>query len=239
MRVNPMAILALMFRPFASKRAFGHNLLSIRGGSNQKEVDIDFFKVLDSRNVYDGKYRQIISKDVKFPNGETNTFEILSNHELPSVSLFVWHVKDKCCTLVKEYHPGPHGFLFGTVNGQYEENDGGKHTSAKECAHFELAEETGLEAKDENIISMLKDGTATPMDKYTDNRFYPFLVLDPKPVSEANARSPDDEEFIIVKDSLTYNDLMELIQEGKVNVVSTYTILLGFKTLEKLGIDYK
>ena len=77
------------------------------------------------------------------------------------------------------------------------------------------------------------------MDKYTDNKFYPFLVLNAGPVREQNKREMDDEEFIEVAGGLSYDEIMDLIAKGKINVVSTYTILLGFKTLEKMGIEYK
>ena len=80
--------------------------------------------------------------------------------------------RNKVCTLIQEYHPGPEKLLYGTINGQYEDSEGGKHQSAKECAIFELAEEALLEAKEEDIISMLPEGITTPMDKYTDNKFH-------------------------------------------------------------------
>ena len=75
--------------------------------------------------------------------------------------------------------------MYGTINGQYESNDGGKHSSAKECAEFELAEEAQLEAPKENFVFMLGDGASSSMDKYTDNRLHPFLVLNPISVSES------------------------------------------------------
>ncbi len=49
----------------------------------------------------------------------------------------------------------------------------------------------------------------------------------------------DDEEFIEGAEGLSYDEIMDFIAKGKINVVSTYTILLGFKTLEKMGIEYK
>ncbi len=227
MRVASLVCLSLLARSSVA--------MFPRGGSSC----LDDFRILKEENVYDGKYRQILRKDIKFPNDKINVFEVLSNNACPSVSMFVWDTKRKVCTLVEEYHPGPGKLLYGTINGQYEESEGGKHTSAKECAKFELAEEACLEAKDEDIISMLPEGVTTPMDKYTDNRFHPFLILNPVPVREENARPLDEEEYITVKDGLSYDDLMVLISEGKVNVVSTYTILLGFRTLEKMGVEYK
>lgn len=214
-------------------------LLSIRGGSSLTGGSSDpTFEQVSQSNVYDGKYRQILEKKVRFPNSRVNTFEVLSNHGLPSVSCFCWDVQNKRCTaLVKEYHPGPDKFLFGTINGQYEE--GSKHTDARQCAAFELAEEAQLEAHPDSFIFMLDEESSSPMDKYTDNKFYPFLVLNAGPVREQNKREMDDEEFIEVAGGLSYDEIMDLIAKGKINVVSTYTILLGFKTLEKMGIEYK
>ena len=247
--VSLLAHSSVSVSPFPSGR---HSLISIRGGSSKTEESLadkalthningssTDFAILKEEKVYDGKYRQILRKDIKFPNDHINAFEVLSNNACPSVSMFVWDTKRKVCTLVQEYHPGPEKLLYGTINGQYEESEGGKHTSAKECAAFELAEEARLEAREEDIISMLPEGVTTPMDKYTDNRFHPFLVLNPVPVSAENERPQDEEEYITVKEGLTYDDLMALISGGKINVVSTYTILLGLKTLEKLGIEYR
>lgn len=217
-------------------------LLSIRGGSSSSTSSTSdpLFEQVSQSKVYDGKYRQILSKQVKFPNSKINTFEVLSNHGLPSVSCFCWDVQNKRCTaLVKEYHPGPDKFLWGTINGQYEEHEGGKHSTAQQCAAYELAEEAELEAYPEDFIFMLNEESSSPMDKYTDNKFYPFLVLNPGPVKEENRRAMDDEEYIEVQHGLTYHEIMDLIVQGKINVVSTYTILLGFKTLEKMGIEYK
>ena len=215
-------------------------LLQMRGGSSgSSSADDPVFDIISENKVYDGKYRQILQKEVKFPTGKINTFDIMSNNGLPSVSCFCWDVQKKCTTLVKEYHPGADQFMYGTINGQYEANEGGKHTSAKECASFELAEEAQLEAQAEDFISMLDEGSSSSMDKYTDNRLHPFLILNPQSVSEENARAMDDEEFIHVVPGLDYYSVMDLIATGKINVVSSYTILLGWQTLEKLGIEYK
>ena len=122
-----------------------NSALLIRGGSSSSTSDPLFEQVSQSK-VYDGKYRHILSKQVKFPNSKINTFEVLSNHGLPSVSCFCWDVQNKRCTaLVKEYHPGPDKFLWCTINGQYEEREGGKHSTAQQCAAYELAEEAELE----------------------------------------------------------------------------------------------
>jgi hypothetical protein len=100
------AIAMLLTLPCARARGgLPPALFSLRAGtsnSSNSTIDETHFKVLSQSKVYDGKYRQIISKRVKFPNnGKTNEFEVLSNHGLPSVSCFCWDVKNKCTTLVK------------------------------------------------------------------------------------------------------------------------------------------
>ena len=214
-RLVTLYVMSLLARSSASSRLYTnkiHGILSIRGGAHRAEDSVtdkaisrdttklhDKFAILKEEMVYNGKYRQILRKDIKFPNNKIHLFEVLSNNAFPSVSMFVWDTRNKVCTLIQEYHPGPEKLLYGTINGQYEDSEGGKHQSAKECAIFELAEEALLEAKEEDIISMLPEGITTPMDKYTDNKFHPFLVLNPVPVKKDNFRPPDDEEYITVK----------------------------------------
>ena len=50
----------------------------------------DKFAILKEEMVYNGKYRQILRKDIKFPNNKIHLFEVLSNNAFPSVSIFVW-----------------------------------------------------------------------------------------------------------------------------------------------------
>ncbi len=217
-----------------NKLVFRSNLMTIRGGSSSNlnhDLHIDDFEVVDEKEAHQGKYRQVIEKQVKGPDGKTLIYDILSANKSGGVTMFVWCTKSKTATLVKEYHPGPHKVQLGTVNGCFESD---KHVSALQCATFELEEEVQMKVSTpKNVIPLLDHEDMTvPVDKYSDNRFNPYLILDAEQVKDP--RPMDDEEFIVVQRGLSYAEIMRLIRRGEINVASSYTILLAFKKLEEL-----
>jgi hypothetical protein len=181
--------------------------------------------------VFQG-YRSIVKQTVKLPNGKLWEVEVLrQKHE--SVVVFIWNSSKKTTTLVREYHPGPEQNLYGTVAGMFEP---WKHSSPLECAQHELEEEARVRTNQWYPL-LHHENTSMPFDKYSNNRFYPFLAIDPETVE--NPRLGDEEEFIEVYEDVSYSQIIDMIQRGEMNVVSTYTIFLAFKKLDDLGIDYK
>ena len=164
------------------------------------------------------------------PNERVFQFDILSQGN-PSVVVFVFDTKRKTTTLLKEYQPGPNQFLYGTVAGMYESSNG-KHANALQCAQYELEEEANLRC--ERWIPLLNDEhTSIPFDKYSDNRFFLFLALDCQSVE--NPRGRDEGEFIDVEHGVSKERLLDIIYRGKINVASSFCILLGIRKLEELG----
>lgn len=177
-------------------------------------------------------YRDIVKRTVKLPNNRTVQFDVLKQrHE--SIVVFSWDSKSKTTTLVQEYHPGPEETLVGTVAGMYEK---WKHADPTECAEHELEEEAQITSK--RWFPLLETATTSmPFDKYSNNRFYPFLALDC--VKHPNPKPIDEGECINILENVTYAEIMDLLKKGKMNVVSAYTCLLAFQKLDELGIDYK
>jgi len=187
--------------------------------------------VMKEETVFEG-YRNIVRKYVKLPTGHNATFDIVTQrHE--SIVVFVWDSKSATTTLVREYQPGPHKYLYGTVAGMFESH---KHESPLQCAEHELEEEAHLQTN--NWYPLLEQtNTYIPFDKYSTNRFYAYLALDCLPVT--NPKPLDDEEEITIHPNVTYPEMMEVMKKGEMNVVSTFAILLGLQKLDELGIDYK
>jgi hypothetical protein len=123
--------------------------------------------------------------------------------------------------------------MFGAVAGMFEEK---KHESPLICAKCELEEEAQLSS---NVwIPLLNNETTdVPFEKYSDNKFHPFLVLDCVPVEKP--RPMDDDEYIVVHRNIPYDHLMDLILSGKMNVISSYTALLAIRKLTEMGIPLK
>jgi 8-oxo-dGTP pyrophosphatase MutT (NUDIX family) len=185
--------------------------------------------------MYHG-FRDVVKRTVKLPNDKIFAFDILK-HRHESVVVFNWNTKTKTTTLIYEYNPGPEQSLFGTVAGMYEKN---KHSSSLECAQHELEEEAHLSPSNPSAdwYPLLENSTVSmPFDKYSNNKFYPFLALNCARVE--NPRALDDEEHIAIIENVSYKEIMDLIKKGKMNVVSAYTCLLGFQKLDELGIDYR
>jgi hypothetical protein len=181
--------------------------------------------------VFEG-YRNIVRRKVHLPNGKQANFDVLIQRHL-SVVVFIWDTNTSTTTLIREYHPGPEQFLYGTVAGMYEFH---KHTSPLQSAQYELEEEAQLQT--DKWYSLIDESNAKigmPFDKYSNNHFFPYLALDCIPVS--NPKAMDDEEYIIVERDVTYERLMNLMKSGQMNVVSTFTILLGLRKLTELGIQ--
>ena len=123
---------------------------------------------------------------------------------------------------------------FGTVAGMFETS---KHSTPQECASMELEEEAHLRASSERWIPLLENGKTMSFEKYSDNTFSAFLVLDPEIVS--NPKKLDDEEFIIIEKGISHKEIMRLIRDCQINVVSSYALMLAFAKLDEMGIDYK
>ena len=173
-------------------------------------------------------WRKIIRKEIKMPNGKKFDFDILSQGN-PSVLVFTWNTLSNSTTLIKEYQPGSNEVLYGTVAGMYEIS---KHDSPLQCAQYELEEEAKLRA--EKWIPLLNSEISIPFDKYSDNRFYPYLALNPTIVS--NPRPLDDEEFIKIESSISKAQLLDIIYAGKMNVASSFAVLLALRKLEELSL---
>lgn len=194
---------------------------------NIKDSDPIVSKVSE-KTVYQG-YRTVLRREVILPNQRNVSFDVVYQKS-PSIVVFIWHKDSSTSTLIREYHPGVEKFMYGAVAGMYEEH---KHSSPLEAAKFELEEEAHLKANTW-IPLLADDATSTPLDKYSNNLFYPFLAMDCEIVD--NPKPLDDEEFIMIEHNVTHSSLMNLISHGGINLVSTYTILLGLRKLKELGI---
>lgn len=179
-------------------------------------------------------YRNVVRREVRLPNDRKVVYDVLTQKHL-SVVVFPWDSVSKTTTLIREYHPGPEKFLYGTIAGMYEFN---KHESPLQCAKHELEEEAQLQShKWYELIDTKQSKIGMSFDKYSNNHFFPYLALDCFPVE--NPKAMDEDEFITIERNVTYAQLMDLIKAGKVNVVSTYAILMSFQKLDELGIPYK
>lgn len=220
-------ILSTTLKLTASVPTRGISTIDLNSDSKEQSESL----TIKEEVAYQG-FRNIVKRHIKLPNEKVIEIEVLK-HRHESVVVFSWNSTSKTTTLVREYHPGPELTLFGTVAGMYEK---AKHHSALECAEHELEEEAQLRTSKWYAL-LGEEHVSMPFDKYSNNRFYPFLALDCEKVE--NARPLDEGEHITIHENVTYEEIMQLIRSGRMNVVSTYTCLLAFNKLDELGIDYK
>lgn len=73
-------------------------------------------------------------------------------------------------------------------------------------------------------------------DKYSTERFFPWLVLDAQAIDEDQARPRDAEENIRVVDGLTAMDLRRLLRSGAMNCPSSAALFLALDKLREMGL---
>lgn len=80
--------------------------------------------------------------------------------------------------------------------------------------------------------------TTINADKYSNNEFYCWLVVDPHVT--LTPRALDDEESIEIKRGLTMKQVTSMLTSGKLSIVSSFVFLMGTRKLRELGLieDY-
>ena len=144
-----------------------------------------------------------------------------------AVVVFAWNTSTKTATLVREYHPGPHCFLFGAAAGIVEDS---KHNgNPMLAAQHELEEECHLKGGTWYVL------TPAPlaMDKYTTTKIRAFLVLDAHHVPDP--RPQDHEEDIEIIRGVSIPEILSMIQRGEMNVVGCWACLMAIHKLTELG----
>jgi hypothetical protein len=217
-----------LMRSFSSKIPTPPDSDVATPGVIRSDVDSATVVKLNESVVFEG-YRNILRREYMLPNGKPATYDILTQRHL-SVVVFTWNTTSSTTTLIREYHPGPEQFMYGTVAGMYESS---KHTSPLKASQLELEEEAHLQT--ERWIPLLENtGEGMSFDKYSTNRFFPYLALDCHRVE--TPRPPDDDELISVEYNVPYSRVLQLMHTGQMNVVSTYAVMLGVRKLREMGI---
>ena len=76
--------------------------------------------------------------------------------------------------------------------------------------------------------------TTINADKYSNNEFYCWLVVDPHVT--LTPRALDDEESIEIKRGLTMKQVSSMLTGGKLSMVSSFVFLMGTRKLRELGL---
>lgn len=186
-------------------------------------------KNLGDKLVYD-RYRKLINRKIEYPTGKVVDFDVVSQGS-DSITAFLWNTSSLSTILVREYHPGVQKVLYGVVAGMFESH---KHSNRLECAQAEMEEEA--QRVSGRWIPLLEgNDTVIPLEKYSDNEFTPYLVLDPQLC--VSPKLPDNEELIEIVEDVSYDSLMKIIRNGEMNIASSFCALLALRKLEELGLS--
>ena len=198
-------------------------------------------ELLGETVLWKGAWRSMLQRAVTLPGAakEEVKFDVVaSNHGDESVLVLAWDTRTRTATLIREYHPGPNEWQYGVVAGGFE----GKHDSPLDAGRSELEEEARLVGGSWTSLLIPREEeeaagggvTTVSHDKYTTNRFHAFLAVDCERVEEGKAR--DDEESIRVVHGVTAAELRHLVRTARLNVPSSYAILLALDALREMGL---
>jgi hypothetical protein len=205
------------------------------------DINSGTFEILNEATVYSG-WRTILQRTVRMRNGKVGTFDLVGvKTGGAAVLVFPWDTNTKTVTLIREYMPASNRIMYGLAAGLVE----AKHHHDDDinidhdlpvsydpeliAARYELEEECHL--KDGRWIPFCNVPTA--MDKYSTTVIHGYLVLDP--IKEHNPRPLDDEEDIEIVSGITIPQVLQLIENGEINLVSGWGCLLAIQKLRELG----
>jgi len=208
---------------------------SIRGGNVENTHEI-----LREDMLYN-RWRKLVNRQVQLPSKAIADFEIVSQGDRggtvsdEAVLVFVWNSETKTAVLVREYMPSVHGFMNGLAAGMVEDKH--ESTESETSNAVETAAKHELEEE-----CRLKGGTwyrlclPTVMDKYTTTRLSVYLVIDPEPINEKDAKPRDEaEEGMQVVEGISASQLMSYITSCEMTVVGGWAAQLALSKLRELG----
>jgi len=203
--------------------------LKLNGGAgSQDDPEVE---MLREEAAWVGPFRSILSRTIRLPGSRAGdiVFDVLSPASTESVLVVCWDSATRTATLIREYHPGPLVWQYGVIAGGYEPH---KHDSPMTAARFELEEEAQLEGG--RWVPLLNTAGSLAHDKYSTERFFPWLVIDAKPCE--SPRECDTEESIRVEHGFTASTLRELIRQGAMNCPSSFAVLLALERLQEMDL---
>ena len=213
--------------------------------STNSESD-DSYEIVSDEVLHD-HWRRLIRRSVRLPGiSKVVDFEIVAQKGTDqAVLVFCWNTGTKRATLIREYMPSTHCRMMGLAAGMVDDDkhgngggDGSDQTTGDyekdmrlTAAKHELEEECRLVGG--AWMCLTKDGVV--MDKYSTTRLSVYLVLDPEPVHEDDAKPRDLEEDIQVIPGVSVDEIRDMIVTGRMTVVGGWASLMAIHKLCELG----
>lgn len=139
-------------------------------------------EILDSRRVFDGGFLKVDAVDVKLPNGNVKTHEVIRH---PGASCVIALDENGRILLVRQYRTALERVTIEVPAGKLDAGE-----DPLEAVSRELAEETGYSAKNIRRIASI-----APAAGYSDELIHIYMATE----LEAGTAHPDDDEFLAVE----------------------------------------
>ncbi|MDR0397984.1 MAG: NUDIX hydrolase [Candidatus Nomurabacteria bacterium] len=175
-------------------------------------------KIRPDKVIFDGKWRKVLEKTYKMPDGTEKSFEILNAQFDHRAVGIVAVTEDGMAVVAEQYRPGPDELLQEIPAGMVDEGE-----DLKVAALRELKEETGYEGDPAKTIYL----GPYWRDPYYDLASHYFFVPDVKLVTKQKL---DEGEFVDVK-LVHPAELLEIARAGK--TTEAVGVLLARDYLEK------
>ena len=177
------------------------------------------FKIKKSQEIYRSKIIRLCDDEIELANGRSLRREIL--HHPGSVAIVPVLDKDKVI-LIKQFRYAAGDFLWEIPAGTREKNE-----TAEQCAHRELKEETGYQARGlKEIINFY------PTPGVSSEIIYIFKAAG---LIKSRAQREKD-EFLKVK-KFSFKEAIGLIKKGKIIDAKTIIGLLLLKDKFRIAIS--
>jgi 8-oxo-dGTP pyrophosphatase MutT (NUDIX family) len=220
-----------------------------------RRVEHSILRRLDGDDVDEGNKTAVYETASISETRSVVAYDLIAHKGTENAAVIVaWNSTSKTVTLVQEYHPGPHSRLYGPAAGLADpvkhrpattpsddkNNEDLEMAMAIVAARWELEEELRLRGGTWHKL------TTQPafMDKYVVCKVHPFLCIDPERVliggdgeegDDVLPRDEEEEHDIAIIENVTVEQLMEMISNGQMNLVGSWTCLLAIQKLRELN----
>lgn len=153
-------------------------------------------KNISEKNIFNGKIVQLVLRDVLLPNGKMAKREIVHHQKAVAIVAF----DGSQILMVKQYRTAIEKYMLEIPAGLLEENE-----DPLLCAHRELQEETGYDAKHMELLCSFY-----PSCGFTDEETYIYLATD-----LYESKLPEDEDEFIELTKLPLASIPTFISQGE------------------------
>lgn len=171
-------------------------------------VECYYDKKIKSNIVYEDNWLKFYQDDIEFPNGERGTYAWADRKSGVGVVVIT---KDKKILLHKEFRYPIQAYSWEIQGGGIDVGE-----SHRQAAVRELEEETGIKIAENQLLDL---GVFYPLHSLSTEKGHLFMVVIDQ--EDVNTAKTEHSELIEDQTFFTYDEVLHMIDEGKINDSST------------------